>query len=199
VARAPLFLLALLLRRPRGRLWCRVPAARLRPLCVQSRGFPARAAAGAGAGRPRTAWRGQRPSRRAPERRGPACARPVCGARRGWRGGRALAGRPGRLRPAGEGAGAPQARPQVPFAVVQEHEAVLRQQRKHLLVAQALLEGLQRQVCGEAQGEWGTQKGQRSRLPSMCGLGVLEVGEEEREAVRCGTQMGIGVCVHFLR
>lgn len=121
-----LALLALLLRQPRGGLSRRVPSARSRPL---GPGLPTLGAVRAGAGRSgpplRRVWAPVRASG-APGQRGPAPARSLGGAERRWRGAVGLARRPGGGQRRAEGAaGAPQARPQVPLAVVQEHEAAL--------------------------------------------------------------------------
>ena len=191
--------LALLLRQPRGRLPRRLPAAHSRPSAARGLGVPALGAVGAGGRRPGAPLCGGGPPGRAagaPARRGPARARPAGGAESGGRGGRGVAGGPGRRRRrAGDAAGAPQARPQVCLAVVQEHEAALGQQRQHLLAAQALLEGLECQVWGGVGGEpglgGGGVGGREGRAPSLPGIAFPGLEFTGRGGVRGGTGVGV--------
>lgn len=124
--------LALLFCRPRGKLPYPVLVAHSRLPTALGLGASTQGAVGGGDGRPGAPLRGGGPpwpSAEVPVWRGPARARPVGGAEQGGLEGRGIAGGPkwGQRR-AGDVAGAPQARPQVRLAVVQEHEAALGQQ-----------------------------------------------------------------------
>lgn len=119
--------LALLFCRPQGKLPYPVLVAHSRLPTALGLGASTQGDVGGGDGRPGAPLRGGGPPW--PSAEAPARARPVGGAEQGWLEGRGVAGRPKwGQRQAGDVAGAPQARPRVCLAVVQEHEAALGQQ-----------------------------------------------------------------------